>query len=675
MDTDEKGLSRITENLPALPRFSDNTQRRAGGNIIKFIAALLALTLIARGTSGATLARVDVASPSRGEIVDAVSGSATVSARDSLEVTAPEGLTIVEMLVGQGQSVEAGDAVALLDLTEIQQKLAREAANLGKLQLDLEKLEKEEATDASASETAARNLSRAQDDYEAVRLQGKADIDAARKNLEEVLAKDEAEADDSSVETAQRNLQRAQDDFATGKARDDADVEAARNALSKAEKNKSDNVDATAVNNASRNLTRERESYNAVKAQGEKDVSDARAALDEALDAEDEEGAAIAQAALDAAIKKAADDLQTAKRRVEDAEATYAQAHNSYNNSLDQASNSRQTAIDNARNSLESAQRKAADNLLSNTRRVEDAQIALAQAELSYGKSALQTSDARAAEIENARNALETAENKAEDNLLSAARRVEDAQISLASAQRDYSRNTRQASETALQNSASAITLKLDIEDQKAVVDALEMLDLNAGVIYSDIQGVVMSAQPEGNVTGKNAVVSFMDGAKGFEARMQLSKADADKLSVGDECRVTTGGGSIYFTPTVTGTVTAMSLPDEQDKVQVVIRLPEGDWTDGQKVDVQVVMDRSTYDMCVPLSALRSDNTGYYLYIVEQKSTVLGVENVVARVPVTVVASDTESAAIQGPVSRNSQIITSSSKTVAADDRIRVNNG
>ena len=658
-------------SLPALFRSSDKAQRRAGGNIVKFIAALLVLTLVARGTSGATLARVEVANPSRSEIVDAVTGNATVTARDSLDVTVPEGLTIREMLVGQGQSVEAGDAIAALDLAEIQEKLIRATASLDKLLLDLVKLERDEAADSASRENARRNLNRAQEDYNTVRLQGEADVAAARKSLDDLLAKAADNADGAALETAQRNLERAQDDLRSGRVRDAADVASAQTTLDNAIKNRSDSVDYTAVDNASRSLTRARQDHNEVKAQGEKAVSDAQAELDAA---QDEGSAAEARAKLAEAEKNAAANLQAATRRVEDAQAAYNIAQNNFNNSSQQASNSSQAAIDNARNALESANRRAADNQLSATRRVEDAQIALAQAELNHGKSSQQLTDARRAEIDSSRNALAAAEKRAEDNRLSAARRVEDAEISLATAERDHNRNAQQSADATIQNSASAIALRLDIDAQKAIVDALQMLSVDNGIIYSDISGVVLAAKSEGNITGKDALVAFMDGAKGYEARMRLDKTDAEKLAVGDECQVTTGGGSVYYSPTVIGTVSAISPPDEQDRVQVVIRLPDADWSDGQRVDVQAIRDRNTYDMCVPLSALRSDNAGYFLLVVEQKNSVLGVENVVARVPVTVAASDSESAAIQGPVSRNSQIITGSNKAVEAGDRIRVNN-
>jgi len=663
------GLSRFSGNLPAWPRFSDKAQRRAAGNIVRFIAALLVLTLIARGASGATLARVEVTNPSRGEIVDAVTGSATVAARDSLDINPPEGLTIREMLIGQGQTVEAGDAVAVFDPAEVFEKLTREEASLNKLLIDLEKLERDETTDSTSRESARRNLQRAREDYDIVKSQCETDVAAAEKNLADAMGKSAEDADASALETARRSLERAREDLLTGKTRDAADVAAAQTTLDNAIKNKSDTADYTAVENALRNLTRERQDYNTVKAQGDKAVSDARDALDAATDEDSED---IARAALEETQKTAAASLQTAARRVEDAEASYNNALSNYNNSSLQASNSSQAAIDSARNALDAANKKAADNLLSAERRVEDAQIALTQAEANYGKSEQQLSQSRQTEIENVRNALETARKKADDSLLSAARRVEDAEISLSAAERDYRRNAQQSADTAIQNSASAVSLKLDIEDQKAIVDALQMLFVNDGVVFSDITGVVLAAKPEGSVTGRDALVAFMDGARGFDARMTLDKTDADKLSVGDECQVTTGGGSIYFTPTVTGIVASITPPDEQDRAQVVIRLPDGDWSDGQKVDVQAVKDRSTYDMCVPLSALRSDNSGYFLLVVEQRSTVLGIENVVVRVPVSVTASDSESAAVQGPVSRSSQVVTASSKAVSAGDRIRI---
>jgi hypothetical protein len=694
VQSSKKGISRLLNTLPALPRIEDKAQRRAGGNIIKFLAGLLALTLIARGTSGATLARVEVSAPKRSEIVESVTGKATVSARDSLDITAPEGLTIVEMLAGAGQTVNVGDAVALFDMTELEGKLIRESAALDKLLLDLEKADRTDRSDSTSLENAMRSLKRVQDDYEAVKAQGEADVKTAKEALDEIWAKILEDPDAAALEAALRNLNRVKDDYNSTLAQGIANIATAQSALSDAIAADATDVDSTTLESARRSRTRAREDYNTVKAQGEADVAAAQASFDRALQYEEDMKTAWeadetntdaeqdyldakadtkkAQTALDAAKKKSADDLLTAARRLEDAEATYLQAANNYDKNSDQASDSRQSSIEKARDALAAEQKKAEDNLVTVARRLEDAEISYASAERDYGKNVEKASDARQTSIDNAQSALEAAQKKADDNLLSAARRVEDAEVSVATAQRDSSKNTQQSADTAATNSISAITLRLDIEDKKAIVDALKMLVTSNGVLYSDITGVVMSTKAEGSVTGKDALIAFMDSAKGFEAYILLDKDEADRLAVGDDCQVSTGGGSMYYNPTVAAIISAVGPPDDQNRARVTISLPEGDWSEGQRVDIRSVQSRNTYDQCVPLSAVNSDNTGYYLLTVEQKSTVLGIENILIRTSVNILASDDDNAAIQGSMGRNSQIVTGSNKAVAAGDRVRI---
>ena len=690
----KSGLRRFIDNLPSMARMGDKAQRRAGGNIIKFLALLLVLTLIARGTSGATLTKVELSSPSRNEIIEAITGNATVSSRDSLDITVPEGLTIVEMLVGAGQTVDYGEALAVFDMTEVNVKLTREATALDKLLLDLEKLDRDERTDSVSMENALRSLRRAQDDYASVQTQGEDDVSAARETLDEAWDKLLEDPDAAALESALRSLNRVKDDYNTTKAQGIANIATAQATLNDAKEADTSAVDSNALDNARRSRNRARDDYNNTRAQGEDDVDFAQIAFDSAVDKEkekqeiweadetdaDAEKAYIeaqaatvrAQSALDAAKKKAADDLLTYARRLEDAEASYSQALGSYNDNTDKATDAKQAAIDKAKDALSAEEKKAEENLVSASRRLEDAEISFAAAQRDYDKNAEKASDARQTSIDNAQKAFDAAVKKAEDNLLSSARRVEDAQTSLATAERDYNRNTQQSADTAASNSLSAITLRLDIEDKKEAVDNLNMLVINEGVLYADISGVVLTAKAEGSVSGKDALVSFMDGAKGFEAYLLLEKTDADRLVVGDDCRVSAGGGSMYYNPTVTGSVSNIAPPNEQSRVGVTIRLPDGDWSEGQRVDIQVVLSRSTYDQSVPLSAVRSDNTGYYVLTVEQESTVLGIENIVVKIPVTVIASDSDNAAIQGPIGRGSKVITGSNKAVEAGDRIRV---
>ena len=154
---------------------------------------------------------------------------------------------------------------------------------------------------------------------------------------------------------------------------------------------------------------------------------------------------------------------------------------------------------------------------------------------------------------------------------------MEDAQVSLARAQQDYNKASQQALETAEQNSISAVLLHLDLEKQKDLVDKLAMLVKNGGMLYTDLEGTISTIKPEGSVTSKDPLISFTDGAKGFRAQLKLEKTEAAKLTVGEECKVTTGGGSMYYTPIAAATIAAIAPPDENDWVQVTLLLADGE--------------------------------------------------------------------------------------------------
>ncbi len=473
-------------------RSSDPKQRRAGGNIIRFFGVLLVLTLIARGTSGVTLARVDITTPSPGEIVEAVKDKAVVSAKNTLDITLPKGITILEMMVGTGQRVNAGDKIAQLDVDEIQEKLSRESAQLEKQYLDLEKLMRKEPVDKTGLEAARRNLQRAQEDLNTTTTQAEAERYEAQRILSAARSYEE---------------------------------------------------------------TKRMEWENA----GE------------------EEKAAAEQ------------------------------------------------------------QYRAAQS-----------------------------------ETERAQSALSAAQNKATESQQNANRRVEDAKTLVKQAEQEYNKSAQQASDTAAENKTSAVSLRLDIDIQEKLVDELKTLLTNEGVVYSEIEGVVTAALQEGRVSGEEPLVSFVNNERGFEARLQMHKSHAEKLSVGDECEVATGGGSMYYHPTVTGTLSGISSPDEREFVTVTIHLPQGDWVMGQTVDIRIVQSKDMYDFCLPVSALHSNNSGYFIFTVEQQSTVLGVENTVVQVPVDLIASDNNLAAVEGPVGRESCVISGSNKSVVAGDHVRV---
>jgi len=746
---------------------TDKTQRRAGGRIIKFLALMLVFTIVARGADGATLARVNVSAPNRSDIVDIISGQATVSVVDTYEIYAIEGLTITEMHVTTGQNISIGDAVATFKLDELDEKHIRETAALNRMRHDLELLHRNNGTDSTPVETARRNLRRAQDDYaatvrqgeediqdamqeltdlldsmdttetneasRAVRdhrravedyystlAQGQADIEDAQNTLSELLA---AEADDSTLQTAIRNHERNLQDYAATVEQGLTDIAAAQETLDELLAQMPEAADRTALDAAQRNLARAREDRDNTHQSNQRNMDTAQTALDnawfalqhamasgdDALIATHWAGIEQAEAALEAAENSAAANLLPRTRAVEDAERELARAQQNLATATETELERLEDDIERAQNALTNATTRAAEQRLTAKRNVENTEHTLAQTQRNFddgvqnsidaARDALETAENRAAstlasasriledathalnaeleragtDVEQAQAAIQNAITRAENNRRREARTVEDMTVALRNAEQAHSTNLQQGADTTRLDMITATTLPLDIANKENLVNELAQLIATDGVLYATTAGLISATSEQGTIVGTAPIATLQITGGGFEARMHMPSRDAERLTIGAEAQVTTAGSSIFFVPTETATVSAISAPDTDGIVTVTLRLPGNNWTVGQRTDAEIVISRVSYDISVPISALRSDDAGYFLYIVEQHSTVLGVQNIVMRANVTVNAYDNNNVSVSGAVWRQSQVIVGSNKAVSVGDRVRVN--
>jgi hypothetical protein len=99
-----------------------------------------------------------------------------------------------------------------------------------------------------------------------------------------------------------------------------------------------------------------------------------------------------------------------------------------------------------------------------------------------------------------------------------------------------------------------------------------------------------------------------------------------------------------------------------------------GDVTPGQTLNVSVGQKSASYDCIVPNSAIREDNNGKFVLIVESKSSPLGNRYVATRVDVQVLASDDTQSAVTGGLSGWEFVITTSNKPVEAGKLVRLSN-
>ena len=93
----------------------------------------------------------------------------------------------------------------------------------------------------------------------------------------------------------------------------------------------------------------------------------------------------------------------------------------------------------------------------------------------------------------------------------------------------------------------------------------------------------------------------------------------------------------------------------------------------GQALSVSVGQRSSEYEFVVPNSAVREDNNGKFILIVESRSGPLNNRYIATRVDVDVLASDDTNTAISAALYGYEYVITTSTKPVEAGKQVRLN--
>lgn len=275
---------------------------------------------------------------------------------------------------------------------------------------------------------------------------------------------------------------------------------------------------------------------------------------------------------------------------------------------------------------------------------------------------------------EEARKALDDLKAQKAEALKMSAREIENARQHLISAQTGEAKISQDENNTREQKQIDAEVVELDISKQKALIAELEALKNSSGEVRSTVNGGVVSVPEAGTKTTEASAVSFSDTGVGYEAELNLPESDAEKLQTGGTAEVAYTGGSIYEYPVVEGTIREVGEADENKMCKVKISLPQREWKQGEAVEVRMVREKQVSHSCVPLSAVRSDSESSFVLIVESKQTVLGAQNTLVKVPVTVKLIGDEGAIIEGAVSYEDRIVEQSSRSVSEGDRVREKN-
>lgn len=222
-------------------------------------------------------------------------------------------------------------------------------------------------------------------------------------------------------------------------------------------------------------------------------------------------------------------------------------------------------------------------------------------------------------------------------------------------------------------DTATALTANDDLEEKQLAVDELQkVMDVN-GKITAPSDGLITKVNvTTGEATTEDTAIRISDQSAGYKFTATLDKASAKYLSKDDKVTLDLGNGT-----TVEGlTVQSIDVSaEDKNSYELTVSIPAKVKKLGSIATLKVDKASKKYDTCVPLGALHSDGDKYYVYVINEKDTILGTETAVDKVQVDILDKNNEQAAIEGSFSWGQQFVLTSSKTLRNGDRVRLVEG
>ncbi len=211
---------------------------------------------------------------------------------------------------------------------------------------------------------------------------------------------------------------------------------------------------------------------------------------------------------------------------------------------------------------------------------------------------------------------------------------------------------------------------------QKLVDKAQAALDKaweqsGASTIVAEIAGTVTSinATAGREVSALDAVAVIQPEGKGYTMSFSVTNEQAKRLSVGDRADLVNAWYYNDIDVTLASIKPDPTNPGQNKKLTFDVT---GDVIAGQTLNVSVGQKSANYDYIVPNSAIREDNNGKFILIVEAKSSPLNTRYIATRVDVEVLASDDTQSAINAALNGYEFVITTSTKPVEAGKQVRL---
>ncbi len=207
---------------------------------------------------------------------------------------------------------------------------------------------------------------------------------------------------------------------------------------------------------------------------------------------------------------------------------------------------------------------------------------------------------------------------------------------------------------------------QLDLEVKEKELGFINGFLNSSGEVKASYSGTITSIGIEaGKTTTGEELINIGLGEYLFTA--EFDKESANYVKVGNEIVITMAGEN----DGMKAEVKAVSI-NESGKTELSAILPKGDYLIGESASFKVNNKSDRFNLCLPMQALREDNTGYYVLVTREQEGILGTELIAFRIDVDVLEKDNVMAAVDGPLYKDDNVITGGSKYIDTSDRVRI---
>ena len=220
------------------------------------------------------------------------------------------------------------------------------------------------------------------------------------------------------------------------------------------------------------------------------------------------------------------------------------------------------------------------------------------------------------------------------------------------------------------QNSIIADTRE-ELSELKAELEELKV-SLTDATILSPVEGTIISIDKTAgeSTVPQEAVATIQVAGKGMSLSFSVTNAQAAKVKVGDKAELQ---NAWYYNDVMITLNKIKPDPEDPGKKKLLEFTVEGLVQSGENLAVSVGERSAEYEHVVPNSAVREDNKGKFILIIDEKTTPFGNRYKARRVDVEVLASDEINTAVSADLQGYEYVITTSNQPVKAGDQVRLN--